>query len=163
MTEKKNINTYLKESIFQSVTPHKADLQTSNASIIPPHISSSSEKDYPPRIRQSTKTHSNLQQTPTQQPQDHHIQTIQPICKMHAFLGLIPIFVLNFIMIIGRAVSRTRFSNTNTRDLEANSSDSEKEEDGTANNHNSTTATTATVAMTPLKPTRAVLAPERIQ
>ncbi|KAK8907248.1 hypothetical protein QC760_004517 [Botrytis cinerea] len=56
-----------------------------------------------------------------------------------------------------------RFSDTDTHDLEANSSDSEKEEDGTTDNNNSTTVTTTTVPMTLLRPTRAVLAPERIQ
>ncbi|EMR83729.1 hypothetical protein BcDW1_7644 [Botrytis cinerea BcDW1] len=82
---------------------------------------------------------------------------------MHALLGLIPIFVLIFIIIIGRAVNHMRFSDTDTHDLEANSSDSEKEEDGTTDNDNSTTVTTTTVPMTLLRPTRAVLAPERIQ
>ncbi|TGO64888.1 hypothetical protein BCON_0005g00860 [Botryotinia convoluta] len=83
---------------------------------------------------------------------------------MYAYLGLAltltPIFILLLIIIIGRILNRKRLSNADTYDLEANSSDFEKEENANTNN-GITTATTA--AMTPLRPARAVLAPQRIQ
>ncbi|TGO38215.1 hypothetical protein BHYA_0079g00140 [Botrytis hyacinthi] len=82
---------------------------------------------------------------------------------MHAHLGLAltitPIIILSLIITIGRILNRKRFSNVDTYDLEANSSDSEKEDDATTDNV--TTATTS--PMMPLKPARAALAPQRIQ
>ncbi|TGO24040.1 hypothetical protein BPAE_0114g00350 [Botrytis paeoniae] len=83
---------------------------------------------------------------------------------MHAYLGLAltltSIIIFSLIITIGRILNRKRFSNADTYDLEVNSSDFEKEDEATINN-NITTATT--VIMAPLRPARAVLAPQRIQ
>ncbi|KAF7900471.1 uncharacterized protein EAF01_007773 [Botrytis porri] len=83
---------------------------------------------------------------------------------MYAYLGLVftltPVFMLLLIMIIGRILNRKRFSHADTYDLEARSSASEKEDEVTSNSR-FTTTTISTMA--PLRPARAVLAPERIQ
>ncbi|KAF7901130.1 hypothetical protein EAF00_003351 [Botryotinia globosa] len=74
-------------------------------------------------------------------------------------LTITPVIILSLIISIGRILNGMRFSNADAYDLEANSSDSEKEDDATANNV--TTATTSPVM--PLRPARVALAPQRIQ
>ncbi|TGO13566.1 hypothetical protein BTUL_0067g00080 [Botrytis tulipae] len=75
-------------------------------------------------------------------------------------LTITPIIILSLIISIGRILNSMGFSNADAYDLEANSSDSEKEGDATTNNF---TTTTTTSPMMPLRPARVALAPQRIQ